>query len=315
MSSTAPAQPYPLRVFDVVIRRVQDLTGHLRRITFAGPALERFGVPGPTLDLRIKLLLPEPGHPVSRPGIPDGTLHEGWYQEWLRGEQPGRGFIRSYTVRAVRTTPGGPELDVDFVLHAGPGAGGPGAGWALAAEPGKEILIIGPDAGAVTDATPPSGTGIRWNPGQARQVLFVGDETAVPAISAVLRDLPAGISGHAFLEVADPGDFLDVCTGSGVRITWLARTPSGAPRGALLEEAVRQTVKTPVSPDAQQLYAWVAAEAGTVKNLRRYLVGRIGLDPGRSEFRAYWSQGKAGSGSNGTPQAASGLLAPASAGG
>jgi NADPH-dependent ferric siderophore reductase len=45
----------------------------------------------------------------------------------------------------------------------------------------------------------------------------------------------------------------------------------------------------------------VAAEAATVKILRRYLVNEAGLDPKRSEFRGYWSLGKAGSGVNGTP--------------
>ena len=29
----------------------------------------------------------------------DGSLYEGWYQDSLHIEQPGRGFIRSYTVR------------------------------------------------------------------------------------------------------------------------------------------------------------------------------------------------------------------------
>lgn len=115
----------PVRVFDVVVRRAQDMTPHFRRITLAGGALDGFGRPGPTLDLRIRLLLPVPGHPLSRPGTPDGQLHEGWYRHWLRGEQPGRGFMRSYTVRALHTTPAGRELDVDFVIHAGPGGHGP----------------------------------------------------------------------------------------------------------------------------------------------------------------------------------------------
>lgn len=304
MSAAVPTPAYPLRVFDVVIRRVQDLSAHFRRITFAGPALDRFGVPGPTLDLRIKLLLPVPGYPLSRPGTPDGTLHEGWYQEWLRGEQRGRGFIRSYTVRAVRTTPCGPELDVDFVLHSDAGGqGGPASDWALTAAPGNGVLLIGPDAHAITGATPKSETGIRWDPHRARHVLLAGDETAVPAISSILEALPAGVSGHAFLEVPDGNDFRDMSTESEVRITWLARTPSGAFRGDLLHEAVRQAVYTPGPPGARQMYAWVAADAGTVKNLRRYLVNQIGLDPRHSEFRAYWSLGKAGSGSNGTPVA------------
>lgn len=298
-SETSPTPAYPVRVFDVVVRRVRDMTPHFRRITFAGPALNRFGVPGPVRDLRIKLLLAVPGYPLSLPGTPEGQLHEGWYQEWLRGAMPERGFIRSYTIRDQRTTDHRVELDVDFVIH--PGTGGPGSDWALAAAPGATAAIIGPDASAITAATPLGQTGIRWDPQGARQVLLAGDETAVPAICSILEALPADVAGQAFLEVPDNTDFLEISTGSAVRITWLARHASGASRGDLLLEAVRAAVQTSDSIRLPELYAWVGAEAGTVKALRRFLVNQIGLDPKRSEFRAYWSLGKAGSGTDGTP--------------
>lgn len=314
MSNDGSSPLYPVRLFDVAVRSVADLTPHFRRITFAGPALARFGVPGPVLDLRIKLLLPVPGQPLSRPGGPDGTLYEGWYQDWLRLEQPGRGWIRSYTVRALRTTDHGRELDVDFVLHPHTGgAGAPASDWARAAAPGVGAMFIGPDAGAITGATSPSETGIRWNPRGAQRLLLAGDETAVPAISSILETLPAEVTGTAFLEVGDGRDFQDISTASQVDITWLARNPVNAGRGWLLAEAVRRLGPESLVGAAgaagpadqregsQELYAWVAAEAGTVRNLRRYLVDQLGLDPKRSELRAYWSLGKAGSGTKGVP--------------
>ncbi|HSN35007.1 MAG TPA: siderophore-interacting protein [Arthrobacter sp.] len=43
-----------------------DLTPHFRRITVAGPSLDRVGVPGRILDLRIKLLLPVPVSNAAR---------------------------------------------------------------------------------------------------------------------------------------------------------------------------------------------------------------------------------------------------------
>lgn len=298
------APDHPLRAFDAVVSRVQDISAHFRRITFAGAALERFGVPGPTRDLRIKLLLPVPGHPLACPGAPDGQLHEGWYQDWLRVEQPRRGWIRSYTVRSLRTTAQGTELDVDFVIHPdSTGSGAPGSHWARTAAPGTAAVIIGPDAKAITAATPQSATGIRWNPQGAGQVLLAGDETAVPAISSILGTLPGDVTGQAFLEVQDSRDFQEISTGSAVRITWLARQPSNASPGDLLQEAVQAAVppeNTAAPAGGVPMYAWVAAEAATVKNLRRHLVNQVGLDPKHSEFRAYWSLGKAGSGANGT---------------
>lgn len=297
----------PLRVFDVVVRRVRQLSPHVRRITFGGPGLERFGVPGPTLDLRIKLLLPVPGHALSRPGSSDGELQEGWYQDWLRIAQPGRGWLRSYTVRALRATPDGQELDIDFVIHVAthPDSrpvydrfSAPASDWARAAEPGSTAVLVGPDAISSRTA-PPAGTGIRWDPQGARQVLLAGDETAVPAVSSILEGLPAAATGRAFLEVPDDRDFQDLRTESGVVVTWLARNPTEAPRGQLLCDAIRRSY---VAGEAsEEMYAWVAAEASTVKNLRSYLVQHLGMDPKRSELRAYWSLGKAGSGANGIP--------------
>lgn len=307
--------PHPLRVFDVAVGRVQELTPNFRRITFIGPDLDAFGVPGASLDLRIKLLLPVPGHPISRPGSPSGHLHDGWYQDWLRVNPSERGWLRSYTVRALRTTAHGRELDVDFVIHSDSGSAhsvsaghrGPGSDWARAAAPGVRAVIVGPDANTITRATLPSETGIRWDPQNARHVLLAGDETAVPAIGAILEALPADITGMAFLEVPDSRDFQDLKTESGVKVSWLARTSPDAPRGRLLCDAVRAAHgasgfrATAAAAGAHEMYAWVAAEAGTVKELRQYLVHHLGVDPRRSELRAYWSLGKAGSGSNGIP--------------
>jgi iron complex transport system ATP-binding protein len=304
MSATVDTPAYPLRAFDVEVRRIKDVGPHFRRITFSGAALERFGVPGPTRDLRIKLLIPAAGQPLAPLGGPDGQLYQGWYQDWLKTEQPGRGFIRSYTVGAIRATPQGREIDVDFVIHrVAEGHGAPASEWAAAAEVGTGAVIIGPEASAITSATRLSETGIRWEPQGASQVLLAGDETAVPAISSILETLPANVGGDAFLEVPDPADFRTISTGSSVRVTWLARQPTDSPRGALLDAAIRRAVPKagPSAAPGRDTYAWVAAEAATVKILRRYLVNEAGLDPKRSEFRGYWSLGKAGSGVNGTP--------------
>lgn len=307
MTDESGRPAYPLRMFDLAVRRVHDLSPHFRRITFSGPDLDRFGVPGPTLDLRIKLLLPAPGHVVDRPGAPGGQLVEGWYQQWLRGGQSGRGVLRSYTVRALRSTPQGPELDVDFVLHPAGGQGAPGSDWARRAIPGTAVLVIGPDSRTITRATPPKETGIRWNPRGSRNVLLAGDETAVPAISAILETLPADVSGSAFLEVPDARDVQTIRTRSSVTITWLARNHSNASQGRLLVSAIEHHCRQPSlntiagAAEASETYAWIGAEATTVKALRRHLVTHLGVDPKRSELRAYWSVGKAGSGSSGTP--------------
>ncbi|MBB6406744.1 siderophore-interacting protein [Arthrobacter sp. AZCC_0090] len=360
--------------FDVTVTAVQDLGPNFRRITFGGYCLRGFGVSGNTLDLRIKLMIPSldaDGHPLPLPAFNMG--HAGWYQEWLAMDPAVRGSMRTYTVRNERLDAVYPEIDVDFVMHfddgggsAGGGgaagaagsresgrapsykrappalrSGGPAANWALAAKPGDSITIIGPNNRAAHCITAEIYSGIEWRPGLAQRVLLAGDETAVPAISAILESLPAGITGHAFLEVPEAGDFLDLATEADIEITWLARGAAigrSRPHGEFLKEAVRGAVpvpgwvgiisldgaagpepedvnvdqdilwETPLRMDtavietsrnpglpagALPFYAWIAGEAGVIKELRRYLVRDVGIDRKQVAFMGYWRKGKA----------------------
>lgn len=362
----ATTEPMTL-AFDVTVTAVEDLGPNFRRITFGGYCLRGFGVSGNTLDLRIKLMIPSldaDGHPLPLPAFHTGDV--GWYQEWLAMDPAVRGSMRTYTVRNERLDAVYPEIDVDFVMHfdggghggwaggasggvAGPGVdggavhptGGPAANWALAAKPGDSITIIGPNNRAAHCVTAETYSGIEWRPGLAQRVLLAGDETAVPAIGAILESLPAGITGHAFLEVPEAGDFQDLDTEADIEITWLARGTAlgrSRPHGELLKEAVRGAVpvpgwvgiislddaagpepedvnvdrdilwETPLRMDtaaieasrnpglpsgALPFYAWIAGEAGVIKELRRYLVRDVGIDRKQVAFMGYWRKGKA----------------------
>lgn len=314
MTATAAMETiYPIRAFEVAVAAVHQLSPHLLRVTFTGADLDYFGsnAHGQTLDLRIKVMVPSPGAP-----LPDfSDLGEGWYQGWLAMDPDTRGYMRTYTVRSLR--PGRPgveglpavaaELDVDFVLHLD-GGSGPAARWAAGAAPGDRLAIIGPDARA-GDCL-----GIEFDPAGATRLLLVGDETAVPAISAILESLPATVSGHAVLEVPTAEDFLDVDTDASVEITWLAR--GGRGHGELLQEAVRKVIapaachrgeepeavdvdetilwETPEGVDTGRgFYAWIAGEAAAVRELRRYLVRDVGVDRNSVAFMGYWRLGKA----------------------
>ncbi|MCG2623253.1 siderophore-interacting protein [Arthrobacter sp. I2-34] len=318
----------PVLAFELAVQRVQDLSPHFRRITFTGEGLHRFGVGGPTLDLRIKLMIPAldgTGRALPLPSFGTGSgarsgaaeLGGGWYQQWLAMEPARRGVMRTYTVREFRGGPR-PELDVDFVLHVDEaGAGGPASSWACRAEPGDAVTVIGPNAAAAKpsprERTNPYG-GIEWRPGLASQVLLAGDETALPAIAAILGQLPPQITGSAILEVPDAADFQDLQTAAEVEIRWLAR--GRRPHGELLDQAVRTAVAVraagagpgtepeEVNVDetilwettggtSKPFYAWIAGEAAVVRGLRRYLVRDAGIDRRQVAFMGYWRLGKA----------------------
>jgi NADPH-dependent ferric siderophore reductase len=313
--------------FDVTVSAVQELGANFRRITFGGYSLRDFGVHGRTMDLRIKLVIPSLADDGTQLALPPFHMENaGWYKEWLAMDPAIRGSMRTYTVRHARLDAVYPEIDVDFVMHFdADGHGGPAANWARNARPGDAMTIIGPNNRAAHCVTAEIYSGIEWRPGLAQRVLLAGDETAVPAISAVLESLPKYMTGHAFLEVPEAGDFLDLETDADVDITWLARGAAigrSRPHGELLQEAVRAAgpepedvnvdqeilwetparmdtaaivaSKNPAVPaGAMPFYAWMAGEAGVIKDLRRYLVRDVGIDRKQVAFMGYWRQGKA----------------------
>lgn len=202
---------------------------------------------------------------------------------------------------------------------------GPAVRWCAAARSGDPIVLIGPNA----RFEGPAG-GIEWNPpADTRRFLLAGDETAVPAICSIVEQLPADARGHAFLEVPTEHDVLDVRAPEGMQLHWLPRSrptdaPSGvridAPHGSLLDAAVRTVVtdaverheqaastvfedvdvdhgimwEVPEQPTAVDgVYAWIAGEAGVVKELRRFLVRDTGIDRRAVAFMGYWRHGRA----------------------
>jgi NADPH-dependent ferric siderophore reductase len=304
--------------FDASVAAVRRLGPSFVRLTLTGPELSGFGVAG--CDQRFKLVLSRDDAGLDRLR----ACGQGWYPEYCAMPEEQRPVIRTYTVRAVR--PERAELDVDVVLHGvDDGHAGPAASWAAAAVPGDRIVLLGPDR-------PGSGRpwGVEWAPPPAaRTLLLAGDETAVPAVCAILESLrgrPAAAGGAphrggaaprsvtALLEVPEAGDAMNVALPAGVTLRWLPR--DGAPRGSRLVPAVHAALcelgvaSAPAAPPeevgdellwevpdtdaASGCYAWLAGEAGVVKTLRRRLVGDLGVPRGAVAFMGYWRQGVAG---------------------
>ena len=102
--------------------------------------------------------------------------------------QSGGGVARRhYTIRAF--DPHELRLEVDVVLHGA----SPGARWAASAKIGDPVTAEGPRGRTVVN-------------GRADWHLFTGDETALPAIAAMIEALPAGASAHAIIEVEAPDE-------------------------------------------------------------------------------------------------------------
>ncbi|WP_104106916.1 siderophore-interacting protein [Nocardioides sp. 616] len=320
MTVTSP-QALPLILDVVEVVDVHRLSPSFVRVELGGACLADFGTGGPLLDQRFKLVFP--GDSGELPDFSGAT--ESWFASWLDIPAEKRGHMRTYTVREVRGS--GPEtrIVVDIVLHLGAGEHGPGADWAAQAKPGDRLVTLAPRAGQAFG-------GVEFVPGEATELLLVGDETAVPAIAGILRDLPAGARGAAFLEVPVAADFLeDIIAPSGIELVWIARDQ--APHGEQLQAAVLAHLGTegqsaaflaaepdeidpdlwetptysssgeaieeiagageaPVLPHAG-LYAWIAGESGMVTGLRRALVRGLEIDRRQVAFMGYWRRGVA----------------------
>ncbi|HKH07800.1 MAG TPA: siderophore-interacting protein [Agromyces sp.] len=215
------------RVFDTVVAELERMSPHFVRVTFRSEELRDLGWDGP--DQRIKVVLPiavdGPAGHHGYAGFPRGG---DWLAAWRALPDERRNPIRTYTIRATRPELG--ELVVDFVAH---GDSGPASRWIGAAAVGDPMLLIAPDATSDEESG-----GWEWKPGAARTLLIAGDETAVPAMSAILEQLPADARGAVFLEVPETADALSLVAPPGVDVRWLARDAESDAYGARLVEAV-----------------------------------------------------------------------------
>jgi Siderophore-interacting protein len=291
------------------VAAVERLSPSFVRVQFTGDDLDVFGTAG--LDQRIKLILPLADGSTSDIGQQDDEAIDAgsWYDRWRAVPSDTRSPLRTYTVRRIDAD--SRRLTVDFVVHHD---AGPAGAWAEAATVGQELVIVGPDQRSEGHRL-----GIDWHPGTARRVVLAGDETAAPAICAILESLGDAYDVDAFLEVPTAADVLDLDLPSGIRVTWLPREERD--HGAALTEAVTAWTAAAVdvlaaaaAPRRQEVadvdvdreliwdspedaegdfYAWIAGEAAMVKGLRRHLVQGCGVDRKRVAFMGYWRLGQA----------------------
>ncbi|MDT7803737.1 MAG: hypothetical protein QOI78_7170 [Actinomycetota bacterium] len=242
---------------------VRPVTPHMVRVTFTAATFA--DVPAGAPDQYVKVFFPRPGQ--EAPELPEtGSDVLSWYRTYLAMPDDVRPPMRTYTVRAHR--PRFAQVDVDFVLH---GDSGPASAWAARVAPGDRVALLGPHG--LYDV--PDGTD--WQ-------LLAGDETALPAIGAIIEQLPPGARLSAYIEVPAREERQTFETRGVVEVHWLLR--GTRPHGEALLEAVRAANFPDGTP-----YAWVSGEAGTVKQVRRHLVRERDVDKQRICFTGYWRLG------------------------
>lgn len=241
---------------EIRVISVRNISPHMRRVTVACDDTEHFAHGG----LHFRLLIPPKGRTPVWPKLrADGRI------EWAKDEDALT--VRIYTFRSIDLERG--EIDIDFVLHEGENM--PGAEWAVNAQPGDIAGAIGPGGGGVPDAT---------------SMILAGDETALPAISRIAAEVPAGTQLRIFLEVDGPSEELPLPSAGTIDLIWMHR--NGAPAGTmgLIENAIKGAL---ADADADT-FVWAGCERSEAKRIRDFLKAERGHDRHKMSIGAYWER-------------------------
>lgn len=184
----------------------------------------------------------------------------------ILGEIPERSTTRTYTVR--HHDPGREELVLDFVIHGNEGLAAP---WAARCEPGDEVIARGP--------------GGKWTPDpNADFHLFVGDESAVPAIEAALSRLDASARGLVIVEWHQHP--YELAGPDGVEVRPIVRGDEPYREDRLAEEVARLPLD-----EWGDVQVFAHGERGAVKALRP-IFRALGFERDRLSISGYWALGR-----------------------
>ncbi|TPW77917.1 siderophore-interacting protein [Schumannella soli] len=270
-ASSAPARPRGSQ-HALTVTSSERLSPHLVRLRFGGEGVAawiaaadpaRLGA----TDTYAKLLFAKPELALEPP----------YDLEVLRESLPLEDLPvrRTYTIREVDAATS--TLAIDFVVHGDEGVAGP---WALGAQPG-DLLSASTPGGAFTPSAD-----------AALPRLYLGDDSAIPAIAAALEALPADARGTAIIEVESAAEQLPLAHPDGVELIWLHRASETDAAVATAGEplvAAARALPAPTGP----VEVFAHGERGAMKELRRLINGEWGVDRALLSLSAYWALGRA----------------------
>lgn len=236
-----------------VVASSTRLTPNMQRVVLAGDDLKSFTPDRNGANLKVCIPQPDQSPDAFRAALSDNAAPK---------------TLRTYTVQDYDPARG--ALTVDFALHD-PAGNAPAGDWARIAKTGDLLGYRGPSDKKLTDF-------------HAEHFILHGDMTALPAIGAILADMPRTAKGHAFFEVTHADDAQNLKAPDGVALHWLVH-PDPSTASTLAIDAI----KALDLPDDLQIA--VAGEHSVVASLKAYFFDEVGLDPARNYASPYWKIG------------------------
>lgn len=170
---------------------------------------------------------------------------------------------RVYTVRSF--VPHTRCAEFDVVMHGGDS---PMMRWAAQAAIGQQVRLTGPRGNIVLPR------------GEGRPVALFCDDSALPALYAILRRWPAGVQGVGWIASDDLHGIGELPTVPGLQ---LQRLPAHG-TDLLLQQA--RQLQSP----AQHLI-WGAGERDEMRAIRKYFQTELGMDKADVSIAGYWKRG------------------------
>jgi NADPH-dependent ferric siderophore reductase len=237
------------------VTTTEQLTPDMVRIVLGDGDLDQLVMPDAT-DAYVNVAFRPPG----------ASYDEVFDPQALRSSHPDERppARRRYTVRAW--DPDQRLLTIDFVVHGDEGVAGP---WAASARPGDALVFTGPSGGYRPDPA------ADWH-------LYVGDESALPAIAASLEALPAIAKAVVRLVSNGPAHEVELATAADAEVRWLRRGGTSAD-GDLLVDAVRDLAFLPGRP-----FGFVHGEADEIRAVRHHVLHDRGLTRQDLSCSPYW---------------------------
>lgn len=236
------------------------LTPHYIRITLESDSVSEYE--GATVGVNNKIFIaPEGADRVFLPNDPEN--------EDIASHL--KAIRRTYTYKGVHVEKR--EMYVDFVAH---GDEGPASNWAINAPVGAELGV----AMKLGDAKP-------LVPEKDTYFLF-GDATAIPVLGAILEELKPPARAYVVIEVSSEKDIQTLKTTSQAEFKWLINETPG--QDSLLS---REGIKLIDAYGTAESFAYIAAEYGSVKELRNYLRKEKNWSKDQFYAYSYWKFGKA----------------------
>ncbi|AYO06944.1 siderophore-interacting protein [Vibrio parahaemolyticus] len=230
----------------LVVTDTETITPNMQRITLQGEALSHF--PRDCEGSYIKLLFNDMG------GADLSILSE-----------DDRPIMRTYTIRRFHLETS--SIEVDFVRHVTQDLQcGFAARWAMAAQKGDTISIVGP--GSISNLN----TEADW-------FFMAADMTALPALSAKIRTLPEEAKGYAVISVMSPADIQPLHAPADMALIWLTE-------GQALADSVRELEWLDGNASI-----WCACEFDSMRALRQYFRNEKEVDRENIYISSYWKQG------------------------